>query len=389
MLMLVKRLNKVPFLIRVLWIQVVVCFAVSPCRAMEDADRQSLVILSRVIQEIKNNYVDDIETTELMQHAANGIMQHLDAHSALLTPPHFSALTEQTKGGYAGVGLSLAIVNDRLMVKAVANDSPAIRAGVAAGDQILKINNQSVQGLDLWEAGSKLKGPVGTFVDLAYTRQGLNEPITCRMERKIVAITAVKGAMLDPEGFGYLVVLGFSEHTCQDVVTALEDLEATQTGLKGLVMDLRNNPGGPVDQAVAVCDLFLDQGNIVTIKGRQPVHSRSYDAGPGEVQRTFPMVVLINGGSASSAEIVAGALQDHKRAVIAGTPSFGKGLVQTVVSLPGGYGLKYTIARYYTPVGRSIQDIGIQPDILLEKNTAGKSQSQIARALVILKGLAQ
>lgn len=367
------------------WLLVCLFFATAG-HTMDESDYGSMAILVTVVEEIKNNYVTKLDTSDLMQHAVEGIMQHLDPHSMLLTPDHFAAIKEQTQGAYTGVGLYLTMVDEKPTVKGVAPDSPAQRAGLNPGDQILKIDNRATDGMPLWEIEKRLKGPEGTPLVLTTIKKGSETAFTCRMQREMVSVKSVRSAMLDPAGLGYLLVLRFSDNTTSDVVDALENLESSPDGLKGLIIDLRNNPGGPLEQAVGICDLFLENGNIVTVKGRHPKYSKKYDAGPGEIQRSYPIVVLINGGSASSAEIVAGALQDHQRAVIAGTPSFGKGSVQTVVPLPRGFGLKYTTALYYTPAGRSIQDRGIQPDIEISENVENYRKSPVHRALTILKG---
>ncbi|SMC37759.1 carboxyl-terminal processing protease [Desulfocicer vacuolatum DSM 3385] len=330
--------------------------------AEKEQTYESLKLFSDVLQEIEENYVDEVDAEQLIQDAIKGMVDNLDPHSNFMPPEAFDELQDDTKGEFGGIGIVISMKKGVLTVVSPIEGTPAYKAGIMAGDVIVKIDDHDTAELALWECVKKMRGARGEIVVLTIVRKGETDPLIFSLERDIIPMTSVRSTTLRP-GYGYIWVTNFRNNTARDMVEALTKLESAEVPLKGLIMDLRNNPGGLLNQAVAVSDTFLDQGVIVSIKGRQADHTEIFKARAGSVKRGYPMVVLINGGSASAAEIVAGALQDHKRAVILGTTSFGKGSVQTVKPMKDGFGLKYTIARYYTPSGRSIQAQGIHPDI--------------------------
>ncbi len=331
---------------------------------------KGLKLFSDVIELIEKNYVDPVETKDLIQKAIQGMVNSLDPHSSFLPPEAFEELKVDTKGEFGGIGIEITMQKGVLTVISPIEGTPAYKAGVMAGDKIIKVDGKSTQDLMLWQAVKMMRGPKGTSVVITVVREGAAQPLDFKLVRDIIPIESVKSATLKP-GYGYVRIRNFQENTTTDLENALKVLESKDGGLKGLVLDLRDNPGGLLDQAVEVSDVFLESGEIVSIKGRVKRNTKSYQAHPNKVKHNYPMVVLINGGSASASEIVAGALQDQKRALILGTTSFGKGSVQTVETLRDGYGLKFTIARYYTPSGRSIQAQGIVPDVMLKYQPQG------------------
>ncbi len=326
---------------------------------------ESLKLFSDVLQEIEDNYVDEVESEVLIQNAIKGMISNLDPHSSFMPPEAFDELQDETKGEFGGVGIVIAIKNGVLTVVSPIEGTPAYKAGIKSGDIILKIDGESTSELELWQSVKKMRGEMGKPVILTVVKEGGTEPIEYKLIRDIIPMTSVRSATIAP-GYGYLWVTNFRDRTSYEIKEALSKLESGKVPLKGLILDLRNNPGGLLSQAVEVSDIFLDKGVIVSIKGRLEEQRESFEAKAAKDDRKYPLTVLINGGSASASEIVAGALQDHKRALILGTTSFGKGSVQSVKPLRDGFGLKYTIARYYTPNGRSIQAEGIIPDIQIE-----------------------
>ncbi len=326
---------------------------------------KGLKLFSDVIELVEKNYVDEVDTKKLVQKAIQGMVRSLDPHSSLLPPEAFEELQVDTHGEFGGIGIVITMDKGILTVISPIEGTPAYRAGIRAGDKIFKVDGEATQDMELWEAVKKMRGPKGAKVIITIIRKGSPEPIDFKLVRDIIPIESVKWIALKP-GYGYVWVTNFRDSSTDDLLNALEELESEKVPLKGLILDLRDNPGGLLNQAVEISDLFLDGGEIVSIKGRLEKHTKVYKAQPEETKRDYPIVVLINGGSASASEIVAGALQDNKRALILGTTSFGKGSVQTVETLRGGYGLKFTIARYYTPNGRSIQARGIEPDIVVK-----------------------
>lgn len=357
--------------------------------ALSNKTYERLKIFTDCIEIIKKNYVEDVKTEDLINGAIEGMLNSLDPHSAYLDPDMYNELKVETKGSFGGLGIEIAIKDGILTVISPIEDTPAYRAGIKAGDKIIKINNELTKGLSLMECVKRLRGPKGTQVTITIFREGLAQPQEVTIVRDIIKIQSVKYKTLE-KGYGYLRISQFQDNTGEDAAKALESLKKENPeGIKGLILDLRNNPGGLLDEAVKVCDLFLAEGVIVTIKGRGEGEKTTFDAKKEGTFPQWPMVVLVNQGSASASEIVAGALQDYGRGVIMGTRTFGKGSVQSIIPLEDGSGIRLTTARYYTPKGRTIHEKGVEPDIPLptpEKEEKGQDP-QLERALEQLKGM--
>ncbi|MCF8067589.1 MAG: S41 family peptidase [Desulfobacterales bacterium] len=329
---------------------------------------KGLKLFTDVVDILEKNYVEPVDSKDLMEKAIQGMVHSLDPHSQLLPPAAFEELQIDTQGEFGGIGIVITMKDKVLTVVSPIEGTPAYKAGVKAGDKIIKVDEKSTLEMMLWEAVKLMRGPKGTDVVITVVRDGEKDPIDFILTRDIIPVESVRSAELEP-GYGYVWITNFNDNTMESLVEALEKLEAADKPLRGLILDLRDNPGGLLNESVIISDLFLEEGEIVSIKGRLERNSKIYSAKPNKVKRDYPMVVLINGGSASASEIVAGALQDNKRALLLGTTSFGKGSVQTVEALRDGYGIKYTIARYYTPSGRSIQAQGIEPDIVVKQRS--------------------
>lgn len=338
--------------------------------AVPPSKRQSpyhkLNVFSRVLAYIENNYVEDVDEDELVYGAIKGMVETLDPHTTFLKPDQYREMKGDTTGQFGGIGVEVDVRDGLLTVLSVMDGTPAARAGLQNGDQILQIDDQPTRGMN--DYVQRMRGGKGTRVQLSLLRKGWKEPRTFTLFRDIIKIRAVEAFSLEP-GYAVLRLKQFAENTDREMEAALQQLERESPGgrLRGLLLDLRNNPGGLLDQAVRVADAFIESGLIVRTEGRggrlldeEKAHARGTHSG-------FPIICLVNGGSASAAEIVAGALQDHGRALILGTQTFGKGSVQTVIELEDGSALKMTIARYYTPRGRSIQEKGITPDIVVDQ----------------------
>jgi carboxyl-terminal processing protease len=323
-----------------------------------------------VYEHIKGEYVEEIDDQTLLNYAINGMLTKLDPHSGYLKPRDVSSLRDSTSGSFGGIGIEMDVVDGLIEVIAPIDDSPASRAGILAKDIITHVDEEPVRDISLQEAVEMLRGPLGSAVTLGILREveGRPQEVTVSLERAVIRVTSVKHEML-PHGIGYLRISQFQNRTGPDLIKAIGNLQS-QGELNGLILDLRNNPGGVLSAAIEVTDAFIDQGLIVSTKGRDEFLDSKYEATNATVLANEPIVVLINGGSASAAEIVAGALQDHERAVLIGTPSFGKGSVQTILALENKYALKLTTALYYTPSGRSIQATGIQPTIQVSEGEA-------------------
>jgi carboxyl-terminal processing protease len=316
---------------------------------------------TRALELIRNNYVEDPDAKELVQGAIRGMVSSLDPHSSYMSERAFKEINMDIKGEFQGVGIQIGIKNQQLMVIAPIEDTPADRAGIAAGDKILKINDEWTKDMSIEDAVDRMRGPKGTEVRLMVHREGWDKPKEFKIVRDVIKVQSVKSRMLG-DGIGYVKIIQFQGQTAKDVDKALRKLE--EQGMQTLVIDLRNDPGGLLDASVDVSSLFLPKEKLVVyIQGRKKDDRKDFLSTGREKAREFPIVVLVNAGSASASEIVAGALQDQKRAVIIGTQTFGKGSVQTVFPLDGGTGIRLTTAKYYTPSGRSIQNVGITPDI--------------------------
>ena len=331
--------------------------------ATSEETYEGLKVFSDVIELIEKEYVDEVDATELIQNAIQGMVQSLDPHSSLLPQEAFEDLQIDTKGKFTGIGIHITMQNGFVTVISPIEDTPAYKAGIKARDRIIKVDGKPTK--DLRQAVNMMRGPKGTKVLVTIMREGVKDPIDFELIRDVIPIVSVKSIVLKP-GYGYIRVSQFAGNTTTELEKALVAVESQESALKGLILDLRDNGGGLLNQAIKVADLFLQDGKILSIQGRHKKNTKVYNATPNTVLRKYPMVVLINSGSASASEIVAGALQDQKRALILGTTSFGKGSVQTVETLRDGSGLKLTIARYYTPSGQSIQAKGIQPDVVLK-----------------------
>jgi carboxyl-terminal processing protease len=327
---------------------------------------EGLETFTNILSIIQKNYVDAVDTKQLIDGAINGMLSSLDPHSAYLTPDLYKELQVDTKGSFGGLGIEITLRNGVLTVVSPIEDTPAYRAGIKAGDQIIKIEGEFTKDMSLVDAVKKMRGPKDTKVTLTLKRENLSELFDVTLTREVIKIQSVKWKMLD-KGYGYVRVTQFQERTDDDLERALKTLDKESGGLQGVVLDLRNDPGGLLTQAVKVSDLFLDSGLIVYTDGRLDNQKQKYFAHKPGTWSDFPMVVLVNGGSASASEIVAGALQDHKRALVLGTQTFGKGSVQTILPLDDNAALRLTTARYYTPSGRSIQATGIVPDIVMDQ----------------------
>jgi carboxyl-terminal processing protease len=335
--------------------------------AVPRQDYESLEAFTNVLAIVKKNYVEDVDTKNLVNGAINGMLSSLDPHSAYLTPDLYKELQMDTQGRFGGLGIEITVKNGVLTVVSPIEDTPAFKAGVKPGDMIFKIEDEFTKDMTLVDAVKKMRGPRGTKITISIKREGVPELIDFTLVRDTIRVQSVRSRTLE-EGYGYVRLAQFQERSDRDVQKALEKLTAEKGGIKGLVLDLRNNPGGLLTQAVRVSDLFLDSGLIVYTEGRIESQKQKYFAQKEGTWMGFPMVVLVNGGSASASEIVAGALQDHKRAVVLGTKTFGKGSVQTILPLDDNSALRLTTARYFTPNGRSIQAMGIVPDIVVENS---------------------
>jgi carboxyl-terminal processing protease len=343
--------------------------------ALPKDEYESLEAFTNLLAIVKKNYVDEVNTKDLVAGAINGMLNSLDPHSAYLTPDLYKDLQTETQGRFGGLGIEITVRNGVLTVVSPIEDTPAFQAGIKPGDQILKIEDEFTKDMPLTQAVKKLRGLKGTKVKISIKREGVQELLDFTLVRDIIRVQSVRFRMLE-EGYGYVRVAQFQERTDRDVQRALEKFAGEKAGLKGLVLDLRNNPGGLLTQAVRISDLFLDSGMIVYTEGRLENQKQKYFARKEGSWTEFPIVVLVNGGSASASEIVAGALQDHRRAIVLGTKTFGKGSVQTILPLDDQSALRLTTARYFTPKGRSIQAAGIVPDIVMENESLPEARAE-------------
>jgi len=329
-------------------------------RPLENAT--DLETFGELVRQIRDNYVDPLDESMLLDEAIAGMMKRLDPHSSFLNRDALSDLTEQTTGRFGGIGVELGYSGDRIAVVAPIDDSPAARAGVEAGDVLLELDGKSIADMSMEEVVGQLRGEPGSNVEVSIERPGLSAPVQLNLVRDVVNVASVRSRDLEP-GYGYVRISQFQNTTGEELTRAVRALQSQHGPLAGLVLDLRNNPGGVLQASVDVADAFLTEGLIVYTRGRQPSSELRFSASGGDLLDGAPLVVLINRGSASASEIVAGALQDHGRALVLGASSYGKGSVQAVLLLDRNHALKLTTARYFTPNGRSIQSVGIHPDL--------------------------
>lgn len=348
--------------------------------ALPIKDMQTFV---EILNRVKSEYVEPVSDQQLFENALRGMLSGLDPHSSYLDKDEFKDMSVATSGKFGGLGIEVQMQNGFVRVVSPIDDTPAARAGIQPGDYIVKIDDAPVKGLNLTEAVKKMRGEPGSRVVLTVVRDGASAPLVLDLKRDIINVSSVKSRMLEP-ALGYLRISSFTTETGAALDKELAKLKKEAGGpLKGLVLDLRNNPGGVLDAAVKVSDAFLAKGPIVSIKGRDGAGAREFDATAGDALEGKPLVVLVNGGSASASEIVAGALQDQRRAVVMGAKTFGKGSVQTIMPLPNDSAIKLTTARYYTPSGRSIQAEGIEPDVTI--HTLKLAQADDAEGLEPIK----
>ena len=345
-------------------------------------DYNYLKFLGETIEKIKSDYVDDVKNKELVESAIDGMLSSLDPHSSFLNAESLKQMKIQTKGAFGGLGIEVTMENGFVKVISPIDDTPAYKAGIKAGDYITHLDGKSVIGLNLNEAVDKMRGPAGSKLKVTIGRSN-QEAFDVTIKRDIIKISSVKSKL--EEDVGYIRITTFSEQTSKSTKDAIKKLKK-EKNLRGYGLDLRNNPGGLLDQAVSVSDLFLEKGEIVSTRGRNSENPEMYKARSGDIIDGKPLVVIINGGSASASEIVAGALQDHKRAILLGTRTFGKGSVQTIIPVKPYGALRMTTAKYFTPSGRSIQKTGIEPDIVVEERELKKADNKKISREEDLKG---
>ena len=347
--------------------------AIADENSLREETYKNLEVFSNVLMLMQEHYVDTIDPHEVISGAINGMLTSLDPHSSYMTPEDFKELQEETHGSFSGIGIEITIREGILTIVSPIEDTPAFKAGLKAGDKIVEIDNKQTKNMTLMEAVRKLRGKKGTSVTISIFRKEWQEIQDFTIIRDEIPINSVKSFELEP-GLIYVRISNFQTNTTDELQDALQNQEK-KAPITGMILDLRNNPGGLLDQSVQVADLFLQSGVIVLTKGRNDDQNMVFDAHPEGYSR-FPLVVLVNGGSASASEIVAGALQDHNRAIILGTDTFGKGSVQTIIPMPEGAGLRLTTAKYYTPSGDSIQATGIKPDIVVPFITSNGDQEK-------------
>ena len=347
--------------------------------AAADTYRQ-LNLFGDIFERVRSHYVEKPDDSKLVESAINGMLNGLDPHSSYMDPKGFRDMQVQTQGAFGGLGIEVTMEDGLVKVVAPIDDTPAAKADVRAGDIITHIDDEAVQGLTLNQAVDKMRGPVNSKIRLKIMRKGLDKPIDMAIIRDTIRVRSVR-SRTDGDDVGYIRITQFNEQTTDGLKKSIADISNQLGGdkVKGYVIDLRNNPGGLLDQAISVSDAFLERGEIVSTRGRDPEETQRFSAKPGDLTKGKPVIVLINGGSASASEIVAGALQDHRRATLVGTRSFGKGSVQTIIPLGSGNGaLRLTTARYFTPSGRSIQAKGISPDIEVLQDVPEEVQARAA-----------
>ena len=355
--------------------------------ALSNSMYEDLKVFTDVIGYIQKDYVEETKSKDLIHGAIKGMLETLDPHSAFMPPNMYKEMQEETKGRFEGLGIEITIKDGILTVVSPIEDTPAFKAGVLAGDQIIKIDGDSTKNFTLMDSVKRLRGPRGSKVTITIMREGFTKPKEFTLVRDVIPVRSVRHELLDKH-YGYIRISQFQEKTDGEFEKAMKALDEESKGtLKGLILDLRNNPGGLLDQAVKISDRFIDSGLIVSVEGRKEDQKIKFFAHPDGNLSRYPLVVLVNGGSASGAEIVAGAIQDHGRGILLGTHTFGKGSVQTIIPLKDGSGLRLTTARYYTPNGRSIQAKGIVPDFIVKPSRPEEEKEVIVPKLPSEKDL--
>ncbi|MDA9078452.1 S41 family peptidase [Pelagibacteraceae bacterium] len=328
---------------------------------------EKIDLFSEVLENIKKEYVDDVDQAEVMDSAINGVLQSLDPYSAYMSPELFKEMQTDTRGEFGGLGIEIGMEAGVVKVISPIDDTPAEKAGIKAGDYIVKIGKDQVQGKSLMEAVKLMRGPVGTTIDLTIRRKNVKKPLEFKITRKIIEVQSVSSEIISKrKNIGYIRLKSFNENSDNQFLKSIKKFEKN-SNIKGYVIDLRNNPGGLLTQAINITDFFLDDGEIVSTKGRKISETRKFFARRGDEVNGKPVIVMINNGSASASEIFAGALKDHKRAIILGENSYGKGSVQSIIPLRNGGGMRLTISKYYLPSGKSISEVGVTPDIVVEE----------------------
>ena len=328
---------------------------------------EKIDLFGEVLEKIKKDYVDEVDQTKMMDSAINGVLQSLDPYSAYMSPSLFKEMQTDTRGEFGGLGIEIGMESGVVKVISPIDDTPAANAGIKSGDFIVKIGDEQVQGKSLMEAVKLMRGPIGTSIKLTVRRKNVKKPLEFRITRKIIEVKSVNSEILGGDkNLGYIRLKSFNENSDKQFLDIVKQFEKNKK-IKGYIFDLRNNPGGLLTQAINITDFFLDDGEIVSTKGRKASETRKFFARKGDEIEGKPIIILINNGSASASEIFAGALKDHKRAIILGENSYGKGSVQSIIPLRNGGGMRLTISKYYLPSGNSISEIGVTPDIYVEE----------------------
>ena len=346
-------------------------------------------LFGEVLEKINEEYVDEIDQSESMDSAINGLLQSLDPYSAYMSPEIFNEMQTETSGEFGGLGIEVSMESGVVKVISPIDDTPASRAGIKAGDYIVKINDTQVQGKSLAEAVDLMRGPVGSGIELTIRRRGEKKALTFNITREIIQIASVKSDLLE-DNIGYIRLTSFNDNSGKQIEKEIKKLEKNKK-VKSYILDLRNNPGGLLSQAIKITDFFLNNGEIVSTKSRKPSENRRWFAKQGDLTNGKTLIVLINYGSASASEIVAGALKDHKRAILLGENSFGKGSVQSIIPLKNDGAIRLTVAKYYLPSGKSISDVGVSPDIDISEETDDfkiktDTDNQLSYAIKLLNG---
>ena len=365
------------------------CFLFQHVNSAENDIYKKIDLFGEVLEKINKEYVDEINQSESMDSAINGLLQSLDPYSAYMSPEIFDEMQTETSGEFGGLGIEVSMESGVVKVISPIDDTPASRAGIKAGDYIVKINDVQVQGKSLSEAVDLMRGPVGSGIELTIRRRGERKALIFNVVREIIQIQSVKADILE-KSIGYLRLTSFNENSGKQIEREIKKLEKNKD-VKSYILDLRNNPGGLLSQAIRISDFFLDNWEIVSTKSRKPSENRKWFAKKGDLTNGKVLIVLINYGSASASEIVAGALKDHKRAILLGENSFGKGSVQSIIPLKNDGAIRLTIAKYYLPSGKSISEVGVSPDIEIDEGNDDfriktKTDNQLEYAIKLLKG---